>query len=65
MGKVVDLDAGRSRRRHRQDESRTEDLKGALRAAREIQPSSDEATRKLLDIFKRKPPARHKPSPQR
>ena len=55
MGKVVDLSAGRARHGHKQDDERTERLKGALRAARETPPTKDESTRKLLAIFKRKP----------
>lgn len=55
MTKVVDFQAGCSRHDHKHKDERTARLKEGLRAARETAPTQDEATRKLLAIFKRKP----------
>lgn len=55
MTKVVDLQAGRSRHDHKHKDERTARLKEDLRAAREIPPTQEVATRKLLAVFKRKP----------
>lgn len=55
MTKVVDFQAGRSRHEHKHKDERTARLKEELRAARETPPTQDVATRKLLDMFKRKP----------
>jgi len=55
MTKVVDFQAGRSRNDHKHKDERTARLKEDLRAARETPPQQDAATRKLLEMFKRKP----------
>lgn len=55
MSKVVDFQAGRSRHEHKHKDERAARLKADLRAARETPPAKDEATRKLLAMFKRKP----------
>jgi hypothetical protein len=53
MTKVVDFQAGRSRHEHKDE--RAARLKEDLRAARETPPQQDAATRRLLEMFKRKP----------
>lgn len=55
MSRIVDFEAGRSRHGHKHKDERAERLKAELRAARETPPNGDEATRRLLAMFKRKP----------
>jgi hypothetical protein len=58
MGKLVDLQANRSRLEHRRKDERAERLKQALRQAREPAPGQQESTQQLLSLFKRKPPVK-------
>jgi hypothetical protein len=69
MGEVLDLQAGRSRHGHKHKERRAAELKEALRAAREgaaPDPASaaarQQATNKLLALFKGKTSGKGKPS---
>lgn len=73
MGKVIELGAGRARHEHKRKDQRAAGLKADLRSAREAATAQaasaddkqQEATRKLLDLFKRKPAPASRPGPRR
>lgn len=61
MANIVDFEERRQPLTEQRKDSRTEALKDALRGARQDSAQADplkqsKATRKLLDIYRRKPP---------
>jgi len=56
MSRVIDLEARRQQQQHQLKDARTAELKEALRSARAGSGDKHKAARKLLDLYKRKPP---------
>ena len=56
MGRVIDLESRRDVHRENVRDTRTRELREALRSAREGAETQQESTRKLLNLFKKNPP---------